>query len=62
MMTDEEMYTWDNLIEYGIATEDELMLAIHLCGMSMETLNSVLFIRSGYRSFEQMKYEEDKVA
>ena len=58
MMTERENYIWETLVEYGIATEEELGLAVALCGVTEQTLNSVLYIRTGYRSIEQM-IEED---
>jgi len=46
---------WDALIDQGIATEAELQLVTTINGQSMESLESVLFARAGYRSFEQME-------
>lgn len=63
MMTTEMEYYWDEMTELGIATSEELGLATALCGCSIETLESVLFIRTGYRTFEQMHedlYEEEE--
>lgn len=58
-MTDNVMYIWDNLTDLGIATDEELGLAVALCGTTEETLNRVLYIRTGYRSLEQMFEEEE---
>lgn len=58
MLTDRENYIWDTLVELGFATNEELGLAIALCGKSEQTLNNVLFIRTGYRDLEQMFDEE----
>lgn len=52
-MTDKMMRTYDYMVETEIATVDELNLAINLCGNTIETLNSVLYIRTGYRDLEQ---------
>lgn len=49
---------WDYLIDFEIATEEELCLAVALCGKSSGTLESVLFVRTGYRSLEQLRDEE----
>ena len=49
---------WDALIDQGIATEAELQLVTTINGQSMESLESVLFARVGYRSFEQMEEME----
>jgi hypothetical protein len=44
-----------------IATVDELNLARNLMsGSWLEVLNAVLFIRTGYRSLEQMIEAEDE--
>lgn len=58
MMNERENYIWEMLEELGIATREELGLAVALCGISEQTLNSVLFIRTGYRTIEQL-LEED---
>lgn len=52
-MTDKMMRMYDYMVETEIATVDELNLAINLCGNTIETLNSVLYIRTGYRDLEQ---------
>lgn len=44
---------WDNLIEYGIATEAELQLVTNINGYNKETLKSVLYARTAYRSWKQ---------
>lgn len=43
---------WDWLLDAGIATEDELQLVTDINGYSLETLNDVLFARTGYRDQE----------
>lgn len=47
------------LIENGIATEEEITLVTKINGYSQETLNDILYARTGYRSFEQIQQEED---
>lgn len=47
---------FDLLVEYGIATEDEIRLVININGYTGETLDDILYVRTGYRSWEQ--YEE----
>ena len=49
---------WDYMLSNEIATEDELRLVTSINGYSTETLNDVLYARTGYRSIEQ--YEEEK--
>lgn len=44
---------WDVMIEYGIATEEELQLITSINGYNEEALNSVLYVRTGYRNIEQ---------
>jgi len=50
---------WDYLTETGIATEDELQLITSINGYNIETLNSVLYARTGYRSIEQIEECEE---
>lgn len=50
MMTTER--AWDYLIESGIATEQTLQVAVKLDGYTLETLESVLYILTGDRSFD----------
>lgn len=59
MLTNKENYIWTILEDMGIATSEELGLAIALCGKSEHTLNKVLFIRTGYRDIEQYLEEYD---
>ena len=49
---------WDNIIEYGIATKDELRLVCHINGSKIETLNDVLEVRTSYKDWEQYKSME----
>lgn len=58
-MTDKELLTlWENMVDMGICTDEELGLAVALCGRTKQTLESVLYIRTGYCSMEQMIEEE----
>jgi hypothetical protein len=45
---------------YGIATEKEIMLVTKINGFSVETMNDILYARTGYRSIEQLEDEEDE--
>jgi hypothetical protein len=45
---------WDYIIETCIATEEELILITSINGMNEESLNAVLYCRTGYRSVEQI--------
>ena len=44
---------WDNIVEYGIANEDELRLVTSINGSNIDALNSVLYSRTSYRDWEQ---------
>lgn len=60
-MTTAEMIQYDQMVEMGIATTDELNLARNLMsGAWEEVLNSVLYIRTGYRTMAQMMEAEDE--
>lgn len=53
-MTREEMITYDMIVDMGIATADELNLARNLVsGSWTDVFNQVIYIRTGYRSFDQ---------
>lgn len=47
---------WGRIIEYGIATEEELQLVTSINGYNIEALNDIIDVRTGYHSIEQ--YEE----
>ena len=60
-MTTNEMIMYDQIVELGIATAEELNLARNLVsGSWTEVMNSVIFIRTGYRSLEQFFEEAEK--
>lgn len=44
---------WDSIIEQNIATIEELRLVCNINGYNVETLDSVIYARVGYRSLEQ---------
>jgi len=50
----DNMWSW--LIENGVATYQELQLITDINGYKMQTLNDVLYARTGYRDREQ--YED----
>ena len=53
-MTVKEMEMYDMTVEYGIATPEELNLARNLVSGSWEeVINSVIYVRTGYRNFDQ---------
>lgn len=49
---------WDAIVEHGIATEEELELVTAINGYNEDALNDVIFVRTGYRSIEQLLEEE----
>ena len=57
-MDEAELY--EAIIEAGIATEEELRLVTSINGFSEQTLNDVLYVRTGYRSWEQYAGEEEE--
>jgi hypothetical protein len=44
---------YDLLLEYEIATEEEIDLVVKINGWTTETLDSIVYVRTGYRDFEQ---------
>ena len=49
---------YDHLLELGIATEDELALVSSIMGHNLDTYESVLFSRMGFRTFDQIEEED----
>jgi hypothetical protein len=59
MMTKEEMIMYDQFVDMGIATSEELNFARDLVpGSWSNVLNQVLYVKTGYRSLDQMIEEE----
>ena len=48
---------YEALTEYSIATEEELQLITDINGWSEQSLLDVLYVRTGYRNFEQLLNE-----
>lgn len=42
-----------DLVEYSIATEEEIDLVTAINGMNIETLNDILGVRTGYKDWDQ---------
>jgi hypothetical protein len=58
MTQDEKMkQMWDYLVETVTATDDERKLVTNIAGYTVETLEDVLYARTGYRSVEQLESE-----
>ena len=53
--------TWDDmellLLYRQIATRDEIDLVCHINGRNEKTMEDILYVRCGYRSFEQLENE-----
>jgi len=49
---------WEYLEESGIAMKEELCLVTSINGYSLESVESVLYCRTGYRSLEQIQEAE----
>ena len=60
-MTTAEMVMYDQLVEMGIATPDEINLVFNIAGSGWtKVLNDILHVRTGYRSVAQMLEGEDE--
>lgn len=55
-MNFEDLYA--ALLTWGIATEEELQLVCGISGARLETLEDVLYYRTGYRTWEDY-YSDD---
>ena len=54
-MTIQEM--WNYLVEHQITTEEELTLVTQINGYNEEAMLGVLYARTGFSDFEQVKGE-----
>ena len=48
---------WVELVDSGLFTDAELQLLTNINGYSVETLNSAIYARYGYRDLDQIKEE-----
>lgn len=48
------------LVNYEICTEEEMKLVASVNGYNEDTVNSILYVRTGYRDMEQYLEYEDK--
>lgn len=51
---------FDYLIENEICTEEEMQLVTKINGYNEESVNDILYVRTGYRSLEQYLECEDE--
>ena len=49
---------WDYLTDYEIETDKEICLVTSINGTNLESLESILYCRTGYRSLEQINEME----
>ena len=59
-MTTNEL--WTLIVEYGIATDSEIDLVTDINGNSIESLNNIIYARTGYRdieSYEESEFDDD---
>ena len=49
---------WEIMVEYGIATDDEIELVTYINGYSRNTLNDIIEVRTGYQNIEQWAESE----
>jgi len=58
------MYTVDQayniLVDGGIATDNEIRLVTDINGYSVETMEDILYARTGYRDFDQFTGEDSE--
>ena len=54
MMTNEERDLYDAIINFGIATEQEMALVLMINGISVEQLNNIIYAKTGCRNIEQV--------
>lgn len=52
---------YDLLVDYEIATADEINLVTTINGYTVEVLEDILFARTGLRTFEQFLEENNYV-
>ena len=57
-MDEEKNELYDYLIDCNIATIREICLVTSINGYNIESLESILYSRTGYRSLEQIKEME----
>ncbi len=49
---------FDFIVEWNIATEEEIQLVTNINGWNEDSLNDIIYVRSGYRDMEQYKESE----
>ena len=52
-------YIWDYIVDNGIANDNEVELVTDINGLTEETLNDIIYARTGYHSIEQLEEEAE---
>lgn len=50
-------HVWEMLVDMEIATDEELQLVTSINGYNIDTLNDVIYVRTGYHNIEQLEIE-----
>lgn len=48
---------WETMLDYGIASEDAMRLVTNINGYNESTLDDIIDVQTGYKTFEDW-YEE----
>ena len=48
---------WGLLVDMEIATDEELQLVTSINGYNIDTLNDIIYVRTGYHDIEQLEEE-----
>lgn len=48
---------WETLVDMEIATDEELQLVTSINGYNIDTLNDIIYVRTGYHDIEQLAME-----
>ena len=48
---------WNFIVDNNIATDNEVLLVSHINGFNEETMEDIIYARTGLRSYEQCKDE-----
>lgn len=59
-MDNEKRQLEDYLVDTGIATQAEIDLVCNINGYNLESLEDILYCRTGYRSLDQIQGYEDE--
>ena len=54
MQNNELEYLVDTMVELGVCNDDEVRLVSAINGYSLESMLDILYVRTGYRSLDQL--------